>query len=1343
MTNERPEENPQESQAQPMSLADIVLTWRSMRGLTDKSKVVIGGILFEGTFEGNYKSGDNFTAKFQIASALLADGRFPDPLYLLRNFIPPRIVVEQIEDPQKRAQTEEAIQTTGQELKEKLQLLLVKKGHIKYGSKEDEDARLVVEGQLERRTQMRDLVDAGWPIEVVGQIMTLDLFTDVTDARKMEELRGWVTRALIRPYLGVLKGTTPSADMNVIDMLDRVPRRIFTDTYAIRYNLVEHYLEQRLSRVVTDAGLEAGFAQIDEIIEACKEPEKRQFLERIRDKFYDIATFPLSGDFKPEIQVKDQLRPFPSFEQRTFAYDYANHNTRLLAADTGLGKTDAAYLAMENTSASKVLVLAPASGKETWEIEAKAFQDPDKVCIVKGAADLRRAAASGKKYIVISQELLGDTEYDPELMALLEETLVQAAQVDGVIIDEIDNLNNFGAISTKTAIGLIDKIRANHQKKTGNSDIPIIGLTATPIRGRLSNLNVAMAILYPADYIPHHELSTSNRKTFSDTHLNRPDLVYLSLIGEKRMFRWEQATGVQEFRYEPIHIQASPFERYLHDFIYEQVETGALNKIRLLEDAITNPLLVKVEVRTIAGEKVPTVDIDEALEDLKTIAREWKNARGVETPQTEDDFLSADRLVQLGKGDLVLSLFLSDLLENGVDTLVEELTQDAQDPELLDLRNFWQSRELSEKYKALRERIEGALTWKVLEDGRVVRSKAFIISPSKRQGRTGDVLQRAIRLEDGSERNLYTKPELDKINDSKLLTLIRSWVLEKGLCKPENVLMIDGMLSVGRPRDAVISRWVNDPDAAVMLVTLESTYQSRDYTLNNLVDSEGREIVGVRKTFLGPPWHFQQLKQMIGRSQRQGQLVPVENDVLEVEGLVDQGKGEAVVYTYLLTRMSLSGIVLGPEEQAFFDSKRVGRRIEYQSKEARFMRDSLGLLTGAGEDKMDELFETNQIDPEKFGQKFYDEGRDEFKITGYNAELVSFLIKHTTESQSRVLSIGAGTLLLQRKLQRGIDNVDANPFIMQQGWERAREFGGRIVTARASRLDVEQFPNDTYDFVDNAFALQMSKLDTSGSADVADSERVKILTQINRVLKPGGYFSLTLPESALDDAEFRKFARALEENFGFTLVSQYSGRSFGIGKPRIRKRLGWSILMTKTGSVNLEGLDLTDLELLTDSRTWISRGPRPKKEEVVIRDYPAPELQLAFDQFEIVNPDNVADRIIISDEVSEGHVQNGHKDEEATDLVLTDEPLVLRESVRLDFLRGTTKQDYREYRVNLIKPIARATRWSWEQIEDFCIKTVQELDEQKKLARSRVSAFGQIIREARKQATAKSEGGWK
>ncbi|MBI2327224.1 methyltransferase domain-containing protein [Candidatus Curtissbacteria bacterium] len=1307
---ERLNEAPQGEIILPPDFEDRVLNWQG-----------------SSTFEANYASSTRLRHKFYYAKKLIEGGIYAqqkDPLFLLRNFIPRDDMVIQLKSDEERLQAEAEIKAHGKELYEDLQLLLVEKGHIKRGTHEDEEAQKVVETKLAENINVKELVDAGWPLEVVGQIMTLELFENVTDAKKIEELRAWVTTALIRPYIGLLTGTMPQRDMDIVDMIDRVPKKIFRNIYAIKYNLVQNYLEQSLSRSITDAGLQEGMKQFEEVIKQCTDPDKKQFLEKIHERFYDIATFPLKGEFKSQIQVKDQTRPFPSFEQRTFCYDFVRHNTRLLAADTGLGKTSAAYLAMENSDAARVLVFATAAGKETWEIESNvAFTNPDQVYIVKGSGELKNAANSGKKYIVISQELLEDTQSDSNLLPLLEETLIKSAKVDASIIDEIDNFNNYDAISSKALLHLIGKIRQNYQERTGNEDAPILGLTATPIRSKLANLNVPMSILYPSEYVPVHEFSTARRKTFSDAHLNRPDLVYMSLIGEKRMFRWEQATGVQEFRYTPFSIQASPFEEYLHQFIEDNIQTNPLNKIRLLEDALLNPLLTKVEIRRMAKDKIQEMDIDETLNILKLIVPKWKEFKGVDSPQKSEDFLSADRLVEIGMGDLVLSCFFSELLENGVDTLVEELTKDSSDADLAELRKFWMSRKLSTKYKTLKRLVTDSLTWRQSEDGRIVRDKVFIISPSRRQGRTGDVLQRAINQEDGSVTNLYTSYELDTINDFKLMTLLKSWV--SGLCSPEDILMIDGTIGVGRPREAVISRWVNNPSSALMLVTLEATYQSRDYTLNALKDEQDREIVGVRKIFLGPPWHFQQLKQMVGRSQRQGQLVPVENLVLEVKDMVDQGKGEAVVYSYLLSRMALSGIVLHPDQQEFFDSKRLGNRIEIRSKDSLYLSTAFHNMTGAGAERTLEMFHTNEIDPQRIAVKFYDEGRDEYHITGYNADFVSHLIKTKSEEESQILSVGAGTLLLQRKLKRGIDNVDINPYILQVGWEKARIFGG---TAKFGRADELESRDDTYDFLDNAFVLHYSSLSNKGSVKAEDSERTKILRESNRVLKNSGYFSLTLPERVLDDDKFRKFTAALEEHFGFKVDQEYSGRAIGISKLGTKKSLGWSILAQKVGEVDLKGLTLSDLELLTDSRAWLSIGPKANRRvrKSPGTDYPSPQLRLELDHFEIYNPN------VTTTQKPEIEIRSVDTDKDV-ELILTGEPLIKRENSILDFLRGVSIQDFRDYRTNLIRPISRITGWDWPQAEEFCIRILQDLSVTDRMPKDRLNAFSYIIREARRQ----------
>src|SRR5438477_2220715 len=137
---------------------------------------------------------------------------------------------------------------------------------------------------------------------------------------------------------------------------------------------------------------------------------------------------------------------------------------------------------------------------------------------------------------------------------------------------------------------------------------------------------------------------------------------------------------------------------------------------------------------------------------------------------------------------MVLNCFAQDWLENGIDMVITELTKDSDDMILRELREHWRGREMSSKYQELKEDIIDALTVKEYPDGVKRRSKVFIVSPSRKQGRTGNVLPRRLN---GSNGYLEDR-ELDVINDSKLLTMVKRWVAEAGVMNPDDVLFIDG-----------------------------------------------------------------------------------------------------------------------------------------------------------------------------------------------------------------------------------------------------------------------------------------------------------------------------------------------------------------------------------------------------------------------------------------------------------------------------------------------------------------------------------------------------------------------
>jgi len=728
----------------------------------------------------------------------------------------------------------------------------------------------------------------------------------------------------------------------------------------------------------------------------------------------------------------------------------------------------------------------------------------------------------------------------------------------------------------------------------------------------------------------------------------------------------------------------------------------------LLEDVLFNPLLVKSEIRNHLGTEIPQLNIDQTLQKLAKVVTTWKGIRGIEKPVSQEDMLSVDKLVELGMGDTVLAAFFSPALENGIDTLITEFAGDAIRPELIELRGFWQPREISSKYTQLRNSLMEALAWKTGPDGKQYRNKVMVVSPGRKQLRTSDVLQRTVVNDNGNGTDLYSSFELDTINDGLLVNQIRQWVAESGLAQ-NDVLVIDGDVPVGRPRNEVISRWVNDPNAAVMVVTLEATYLGRDFTLSQLQDQQGREISGVTKIILSRPWYFQQLKQLGGRSLRHGQLVPVNLQVMLAEGFIDQAKWETVVYTDYLSRLVLAGSAsLTPQELDLFNSQRIANRLEIRprSPESLYLEKVLHRLRFAGEESALEFLQSQsgverKTHAELLSERFFDQGTDVSHRTGYNADFVAKLIDHIQPRNPRVLSVGSGTLLLQRHLKRPVDNVDINGAMMQWGWQTAQQYGGRTITARASQLTTTpELTAGSYGVVENSYALHWSKLFRDTHKRVDQSERVKIISEMQEMLSQNGKLILTLPERSFDDETFKRFYTAMETNFGFKILKQYTGKSKAVSIIGESKALGWCIIAEKVGSVNLAGLSLTDLQFANESEYW-TRDTRNKRislsSSTQEKEYPLPELRLTMDHFEIATE---LGRIRVGEIETQRTQQPPRRSNTAYRPAVTD---IYEANEITDQLRGTEDnlEDYKRYR-KLIRDIKDKMGGNWDNAVIAC-----------------------------------------
>ena len=221
--------------------------------LPEKVEKILGMSAVErAKFDKSYAEGSEVMTKYTLARGLILDGRFDRPVDLLRGFLPKEV-----------GSVPEGDRELASALKERINFLLIEKGILHPSSIGKEASERYFQQELERRQNLKDLIESGVPIEVMGQLMTVDLFSDITDEKKIEEHRAWVTRSILRIYVGTLSGRRTRRELGVVDLLDRIPKRIFSDPNGIKFNLVENYVEQRLMRNITDLGIHEGFAAIE------------------------------------------------------------------------------------------------------------------------------------------------------------------------------------------------------------------------------------------------------------------------------------------------------------------------------------------------------------------------------------------------------------------------------------------------------------------------------------------------------------------------------------------------------------------------------------------------------------------------------------------------------------------------------------------------------------------------------------------------------------------------------------------------------------------------------------------------------------------------------------------------------------------------------------------------------------------------------------------------------------------------------------------------------------------------------------------------------------------------
>lgn len=1140
-------------------------------------------------FDSFYRGITNYPDKYALAVALIEDGRFKNPRLLYQQFIYHGDEV----DPKVQVDPEEA-----KDLQDKLRLLvtatLVQIGTIKEDSPEAQTAEAETLKFVDQNEQLRQLRGI-LPIHIMGAITNVTLFADMTDEQKREKLRSWTTRALLRPYLGDLETQRPLGEIDFKDLALLIPEEIFRSRDSVVSNLIRNYFTSQAMQLFVD-GEETGFIKLQETIDQEASDVKRQVFEQIYREFEQVKDVQIPARFNPTVPGWfTETSPMPLFRQKYFIHEFLKTGRKLLNGDTGATKTACAYLAMETAGARRVTIIGPARARNTWPREAeKIFIEASKpdVFAVRSASDLENPHMESAAYVYIGSELLSKAWNDITLRERIK-TAFNKRQTDGVILDESDEFKNKDAQGSKMLVDLITKMK---------SDVPIVALTATPISSSLEDLDITMALLYPDRFAIPQKNDGKKKNTFSVQALRDPNIAFSLLHGEKLMIQWtlEDLFGdkAPKLEYRRMPTPMRPSQQIIYEYV-ERLALGPLTKIRLLRSVLLNPELIKRVIKKEGHIPEPVYSQDELVGKLYELYGAYLNWVGEKDPAIPDELFSADWIAKYGERDLILQCFFDESLIDGIESFVQ------QHPDLA--KNWQEPKALSGKYIALREFLESRMTRN--EGNNTAREKTFIVSPYHKQGITRWLEDPQIKDSDLAD------------NAWSLYEYIRSeWL--PGLPR-DLAINLDGTRSFTfRDREAMFWRESGDRNL-IVVASMQAVYESMDWAIRD--NSSTKDIDKMNVIFLGWPFGWDEFKQMTGRFLRPGQVKPVDILVYESEGTIDQGLFDLVRKKNLLIQMSLAGIELSKDDQEFFRRSTLAKRILLVDPTTgqNFLQSVVRRLRGAGESQTEGELSKKKDDKsyfELFAEFYFDEGRDEFRIVGNNAELVKNIVLRT--KPRRILSVGAGSCLLARKMtvQSGylgeIDNIDINEAVLRLAKERFPDIG-HIIKRRASNLEL---PAESYDAVDYSFILPWTKLlnedKNQNSHAPHELERVKVLLEMNRVLKTGGTAVLSFPESSFDTQTFAQFTKALEDHFGFTVINP-SGMSYAT-EVKPQRRIGWVITAVKRDNPSLSSINSHDLMFLTDERVVVSKykGGRDTKSVVISVDYPI----FSSKRFEVYNP---------------------------------------------------------------------------------------------------------------------------
>lgn len=384
---------------------------------------------------------------------------------------------------------------------------------------------------------------------------------------------------------------------------------------------------------------------------------------------------------------------------------------------------------------------------------------------------------------------------------------------------------------------------------------------------------------------------------------------------------------------------------------------------------------------------------------------------------------------------------------------------------------------------------------------------------------------------------------------------LRAWYGE------ERVVCIDETVGLERrgdtpsPREEIVARWRSDPEARILLVSMQACPDSIDLSVPELPGVEGLAITSLSLGW--KPW-----KQFLGRFWREGQGVPIEYANPILVGTIDEDLLRLNQEKWNAQLLFRAGAPITQKEWEYLESRGTKGITSVQRTAIEHVNVLMNLLRGKSESAAKRIL----------GGVYGAERRSEalarhfiavqnFSASGHIARFMRTVLsrwqEHGMVSKERILDAGCGPLTLERSLEAPVHGIDMNASMIETG-RTVSAFAGR--NARCGVLS--GMPEEWTNLFEVSVASMVLDL-TDPKPRPQGSERFRILRELVRVTDPHGLIWLTWNASAHTDESFESWRNGLTAA-GAKIRDELTGRVEATDAPQHPFSF-WSLVFTANG----------------------------------------------------------------------------------------------------------------------------------------------------------------------------------